>query len=68
MDKVNHIVDLNERHRLALAKIDKAFFGWYHIRAVIVAGVGFFTDAYDLFLPLLAVREISSHLTSHLSW
>src|SRR5277367_4505148 len=44
-----HIVDPNERRRLALAEIDKAPFGWYHIRAIIVAGIGFFTDAYDLF-------------------
>ena len=44
-----HISDPNERRRLALAEIDKAPFGWYHVRAVVVAGVGFFTDAYDIF-------------------
>src|SRR5438876_3243802 len=44
-----HIEDPNERRRLALAEIDKASFGWYHVRAVVVAGVGFFTDAYDIF-------------------
>lgn len=44
-----HITDPNERRRLALAEIDKAPFGWYHIRAVVVAGIGFFTDAYDIF-------------------
>ncbi|KAF2399919.1 MFS transporter [Trichodelitschia bisporula] len=44
-----HVADPNERRRLALAEIDKAPFGWYHIRAIIVAGIGFFTDAYDLF-------------------
>ena len=38
-----HIADPNERRRLALAEIDKAPFGWYHVRAVIVAGIGFFT-------------------------
>ena len=43
------IDDPNERRRLALAEIDKAPFGWYHIRACIVAGVGFFTDSYDIF-------------------
>ncbi|KAJ6789380.1 hypothetical protein PWT90_00933 [Aphanocladium album] len=42
-------VDLNERRRLALAEIDKAPFGWYHVRACVVAGVGFFTDSYDIF-------------------
>ncbi|KAF9111450.1 Inorganic phosphate transporter pho84 [Mortierella sp. AM989] len=51
---------LNERRREALAKIDNAEFGWFHIRACLVAGVGFFTDAYDLFAinlvtPMLGV-------------
>lgn len=44
-----HVQDPNERRRLALAEIDKAPFGWYHIRACVVAGVGFFTDSYDIF-------------------
>ncbi|KAF2175639.1 phosphate permease [Zopfia rhizophila CBS 207.26] len=53
-----HIADPNERRRLALAEIDKAPFGWYHIRAIVVAGIGFFTDAYDLF----AVNMVTSML------
>ena len=44
-----HIEDPNTRRRLALAEIDKVPFGWYHVRAVAVAGIGFFTDSYDLF-------------------
>ncbi|KAI1265836.1 phosphate permease [Xylariaceae sp. FL1019] len=48
-----HIQDPNERRRLALAEIDKAPFGWYHVRAIIVAGVGFFTDSYDIFVVSL---------------
>lgn len=40
-----HVADANERRRLALAEIDKAPFGWYHVRAIIVAGIGFFTDS-----------------------
>ncbi|KAI0013116.1 phosphate permease [Xylariaceae sp. FL0662B] len=44
-----HVRDPNERRRLALAEIDKAPFGWYHVRACIVAGIGFFTDSYDIF-------------------
>ncbi|KAF2709409.1 inorganic phosphate transporter 1-6 /Pi cotransporter [Pleomassaria siparia CBS 279.74] len=44
-----HITDPNERRRLALAEIDKAPFGWYHVRACMVAGTGFFTDSYDIF-------------------
>lgn len=41
--------DVNERRRLALAEVDRAPFGWYHVRAITVAGVGFFTDSYDIF-------------------
>ncbi|KJZ77000.1 hypothetical protein HIM_03321 [Hirsutella minnesotensis 3608] len=48
-----HVTDLNERRRLALAEVDKAPFGWYHIRAIAVAGVGFFTDSYDIFTASL---------------
>jgi PHS family inorganic phosphate transporter-like MFS transporter len=48
-----HVRDPNERRRLALAEIDKAPFGWYHIRACVVAGVGFFTDSYDIFVVSL---------------
>jgi MFS transporter, PHS family, inorganic phosphate transporter len=44
----SHILDANERRRLALADIDNVTFGWQHVRAVVVAGVGFFTDAYDV--------------------
>ena len=33
----------------ALEEIDQAKFGWYHVRAIMVAGSGFFTDAYDIF-------------------
>lgn len=44
-----HIEDPNERRRLALAEIDKAPFGLYHVRAILVAGTGFFTDSYDIF-------------------
>jgi MFS transporter, PHS family, inorganic phosphate transporter len=43
-----HIQDPNERRRLALAEVDKAPFGWYHVRACVVAGIGFFTDSYDV--------------------
>jgi len=42
-------IDLDEKRRAALAEIDNAKFGWFHIRTIVVTGVGFFTDAYDLF-------------------
>ncbi|KAL5458812.1 acid phosphatase pho5 [Paraphaeosphaeria minitans] len=53
-----HIADPNERRRLALAEIDKAPFGWYHVRAIVVAGIGFFTDAYDLFAVNMVVSML----------
>lgn len=39
----------HQRRREALAAIDNASFSLYHVRAIMVAGVGFYTDAYDLF-------------------
>ncbi|RCI12287.1 hypothetical protein L249_0492 [Ophiocordyceps polyrhachis-furcata BCC 54312] len=48
-----HVADVNERRRLALAEVDRAPFGWYHVRACAVAGVGFFTDSYDIFTASL---------------
>ncbi|KAF1990721.1 phosphate permease [Aulographum hederae CBS 113979] len=48
-DVYRHITDPNEKRRLALAEIDKAPLGWYHVRMVVVTGVGFFTDAYSIF-------------------
>ncbi|KAI9642497.1 hypothetical protein NHQ30_009302 [Ciborinia camelliae] len=54
----SHIADPNLRRRLALSEIDKIPFGWYHVRAVVVAGIGFFTDSYDIF----AINLITSML------
>ncbi|KAJ3243716.1 phosphate transporter [Chytriomyces hyalinus] len=34
----------------AFAHLDEARLGWFHLRAVIVSGVGFFADAYDIFV------------------
>jgi len=38
-----------ERRKAALAEVDNAKFSWFHAKVCIVAGVGFFTDAYDIF-------------------
>lgn len=57
-DDASTIMDPLERRRVALARIDDARFGWYHVRAVIVAGVGFFTDSYDIFAINLAVSML----------
>jgi len=32
-----------------LTALDAAKTQWYHFTAIIIAGMGFFTDAYDLF-------------------
>ncbi|KIM39729.1 hypothetical protein M413DRAFT_446637 [Hebeloma cylindrosporum] len=40
---------LDERRRAALAEVDNAKFSWFHAKVCVVAGVGFFTDAYDIF-------------------
>ncbi|EIW84099.1 MFS general substrate transporter [Coniophora puteana RWD-64-598 SS2] len=45
----NSVHLLNARRTAALAEIDNARFSWFHFRVALVAGVGFFTDAYDLF-------------------
>lgn len=55
-----HIEDANVRRRLVLAEIDKIPFSWYHVRAVSVAGIGFFSASYSLFainvaIPLLGM-------------
>ncbi|CCE62632.1 hypothetical protein TPHA_0C04830 [Tetrapisispora phaffii CBS 4417] len=54
-----HVDDPLERRRLALEKIDNASFGWYHVKAILVAGVGFLTDAYDIFAINLGVSMLS---------
>ncbi|KAM7195597.1 Major facilitator superfamily domain containing protein [Rhypophila sp. PSN 637] len=45
----SHISDPNLRRRLALSDIDRVPFGLYHVRAVLVAGTGFFLDSYSIF-------------------
>ncbi|KAJ6566649.1 inorganic phosphate transporter [Mycena capillaripes] len=40
---------LNELRVAALAEVDNADTIWFHYKVCLVAGVGFFTDAYDIF-------------------
>ncbi|KAI5981925.1 major facilitator superfamily domain-containing protein [Pisolithus albus] len=49
---------LDERRRAALAEIDNAPFSWFHIKVCLVAGVGFFTDAYDIFAINIAATML----------
>ncbi|CAG8105070.1 unnamed protein product [Penicillium nalgiovense] len=48
----------HERRRRALAKLDEAPFGWVHIHTVIIAGLGLFTSAYEMFAINLAVTML----------
>ncbi|KAI0303633.1 major facilitator superfamily domain-containing protein [Multifurca ochricompacta] len=41
--------ELNDCRVEALEAIDKAPFSWFHVKVCMVAGTGFFTDAYDIF-------------------
>ncbi|KAG5646125.1 hypothetical protein DXG03_004364 [Asterophora parasitica] len=45
----NNAHSLDKRRRAALAEIDNAKFSWFHVKVCLVAGAGFFTDAYDIF-------------------
>lgn len=51
----NNTRNNREQKVRALARLDHEHFGWFHVRAVLVSGVGFFTDAYDLFIINLVV-------------
>ena len=33
----------NDRKKKALQEIDNIKFGWFHVRAILVSGIGFFT-------------------------
>ncbi|KAG0662743.1 Inorganic phosphate transporter pho84 [Maudiozyma exigua] len=54
-----HIDDPLERRRLALEKIDETSFGWLQVRTILVAGVGFMTDSYDIFAINLGISMMS---------
>ncbi|EKM50794.1 uncharacterized protein PHACADRAFT_105051 [Phanerochaete carnosa HHB-10118-sp] len=45
---------LSKERQSALAEVDGAHFSWFHFRVTLIAGVGFFTDAYDIFAITLA--------------
>lgn len=40
------------------AHLDEASLGWFHLRTVLVSGVGFLADAYDIFAISLALPMI----------
>ena len=54
-----HIDDPLERRRLALEKIDESNFSWVQVRTILIAGVGFMTDSYDIFAINLGISMMS---------
>ncbi|GJE93814.1 phosphate permease [Phanerochaete sordida] len=49
-------VRLSQRRLDALREIDDKAFSWFHTKVCLIAGVGFFADAYDIFaITLTAV-------------
>ncbi|KAG5340897.1 Inorganic phosphate transporter PHO84 [Termitomyces sp. T112] len=48
-EKLPAAYTIDSRRRAALQEIDDAPFSWFHAKVCLVAGVGFFTDAYDIF-------------------
>lgn len=70
-DKGNTAVTvLDERRRAALSEIDNAPFSWFHVKVCLVAGVGFFTDAYDIFAINIAATMLGyvyGHSSNQLS-
>ncbi|KAG0692398.1 major facilitator superfamily domain-containing protein [Suillus ampliporus] len=66
----NTVTVLDERRRAALAEIDDAPFSWFHVKVCLVAGVGFFTDAYDIFAINIAATMLGyvyGHTSNQLS-
>jgi PHS family inorganic phosphate transporter-like MFS transporter len=47
------------RSRDLIAELDEASLSRFHLRAVLVSGMGFFTDAYDLFVIGIAAALIA---------
>ena len=47
------------RSRELIAELDEASLSRFHLRAVLVSGMGFFTDAYDLFVIGIASTLIT---------
>ncbi|KAK6462609.1 inorganic phosphate transporter [Scheffersomyces coipomensis] len=57
--KFAHIEDPLERRRLALEEIDHQGFGWTQVKMIMIAGVGFMTDSYDIFAINLGTTMLS---------
>ena len=58
LGKFADVEDPLERRRLALEEIDKAGFGWTQVKMILIAGVGFMTDSYDIFAINLSMNML----------
>ncbi|RCK55813.1 Inorganic phosphate transporter PHO84 [Candida viswanathii] len=58
LGKFADVEDPLERRRLALEEIDKAGFGWTQLKMIMIAGVGFMTDSYDIFAINLSINML----------
>lgn len=58
---ISHPIPLDQARRRALDEIDNAQFGWNHVRAVLISGVGFFTDAYDMLVFPITHTHTHTH-------
>lgn len=63
MNDFAHIEDPVERRRLALEAMDSQGFGFAQVKIIMVAGVGFLCDAYDIFAINLATTMLT-----HVYW
>lgn len=60
LEKFAHIEDPLERRRLALEEIDNSGFGWTQVKMILIAGVGFMTDSYDIFAINLGITMLTN--------
>lgn len=63
LGKFAHIEDPLERRRLALEEIDNEGFGWTQAKMILIAGVGFMTDSYDIF-----AINLGTSMLAHVFW
>jgi MFS transporter, PHS family, inorganic phosphate transporter len=49
IDRRKSVPEQRRDRQRAFDDVEEKPFGWYHIRTILVAGSGFFTDAYDIF-------------------
>jgi len=48
-DDTVHPQEMDQKNNV-LASLDEAKLSWFHIKAILISGCGFFTDAYDIFI------------------